>query len=43
MEARASRHWYVRPLAALALLTAEYLATSVVFDARQLAVGRESA
>jgi exosortase E/protease (VPEID-CTERM system) len=42
MEARASQHWYVRPLAALALLTAEYLATSVVFDARQLAVGNEA-
>jgi exosortase E/protease (VPEID-CTERM system) len=39
MEGRASEHWYLRPLVALALLTVEYLAISLVFDARQLATG----
>ena len=33
MSERASQHWYVRPLAALALLVVEYLAVSFSFDA----------
>jgi len=33
MSARASQHWYLRPLTALALLALEYLAVSFAFDA----------
>lgn len=36
MGGRASQYQYMRPLGALALLAAEYLAVSVVFDAYQL-------
>ena len=36
MNAVQSHHWYLRPLGALALLTSEYLAISVIFDAYAL-------